>query len=265
MVRDCMATYGCLLQAAKCHICVPALRGIPEHAWPAALHEAAAMGFTIDHTSIPLLGSDAAAMHAVTLAADASGLVPVVSATADRANKACQLISCCLQLAQSGAGSGGRWPALCITRDIACRALTYDARVLPCSLVLPHARAVSDRAWEVFIEVIGEPLSDEQRCQAYLPTTLGGLSWPDLPAEVILGRLAGVIEIGPNLRKSIRERNPNANPDDIHRMDGVDLEPDLLDSAAKLGVVPGPAGLPAAALTKDPRRAPEPPVLIAVF
>ena len=108
------------------------------------------------------------------------------------------------------------------------------------------------------MEVVGEPLSDEQRSQAHLPTTLGGLSWPDLPAEVILGRLAGMIEIGPALRESIRERNPRADLDDIKHMDGVDLEPDLFDFAAALGVVPGPAGLPAAAPTKDPLRAPVP-------
>ena len=180
-VRNAMTLQGCELQPKKCHICIPALRDHAPEAWPPALHQAAAMGFTINHASIPLLGSDAAALHTMTFQSGQHGAVPTIGATKDRTDCASHLLSCCKQLAQSAAPAGGRWPALCITRDIACRALSYDARVLPCSLVLPYARLIATKAWEVFDEVHGEPLTALQRTQAHLPTSKWGChgrTWP---------------------------------------------------------------------------------------
>ena len=258
IIAAAMRVYHCYLQPAKCHVCVPSLNSTPREDWPEELREAETRGFAVDHTSIPLLGSDAAAAHAVTLASEGTALAATVDATAKRAAKAVRLLECCHQLAMSNAPAGGRWPALCITRDIACRALSYDARVLPSSLVLPHASIVNECAWEVFEAVIGEDMSGPQRSQANLPTHLGGLSWPDLVDETILARLANVLEIGPHLREALRATRPNADMASIHALDGVDQEPDLLGAAALLGVQPGPSGMPAPQPTKDPLRAPAP-------
>ena len=257
-MRDAMAHQGCELQPKKCHICIPALHGSDESTWPNDLRAAASMGFTVCNSSIPLLGSDAAVMHTITLQVQDAGTAPTVEGTKDRAARACHLLSCCLQLARSAAPAGGRWPALCITRDIACRALTYDARVLPCSLVLPHACAVAAKAWEVFAEVFGDDPTALQRSQAHLPTHLGGLSWPDLTSETVLARMANVIEVGPHLRAQLHARRPEADASSIAALDGSDLEPTLLQAATLLGVHPGPAGLPATTASEQPLRAPAP-------
>ena len=216
------------------------------------------MGFTVNNASIPLLGSDAAAAHAVTLAVEPHGVNPTVDATAQRTRKALRLLDCCLQLARSNACSGGRWPALCIARDIACRALTYDARVLPCSLVLPHADAVMTSAWKILEEVAGTELTENQCSQAHLPLDLGGIAWPDLMNEVPLARLASIIEMGPHLRAALGSRRPGTDNATISDMDVASRDSELLHRAAQVGVYPGPSGLPAQVAAADPMRPPAP-------
>ena len=257
-IRAAMAKHGCELQPKKCHVCVPALRHAPRREWPHELLDVAASGFQVCHESIPLLGSDAAAAHAITLAVGDECIAATVAATEGRCNKACALLDCCLQLARSNAAAGGRWPALCIARDIACRALTYDARVLPCSLVLPYASAITERAWQVVTEVLGVSPSEQQQQQAHLPLDLGGLAWPDLCTEVPLARMANIIEIGPALRHALHSRRADATYAEICTLDAALHDPEVLCLAAAAGVVPGPCGLPASQAPADPLRPPAP-------
>ena len=64
-MRSALSRYGCELQPKKCNICVPNLRDVPAAQWPTGLLGAALMGFNINNSVLPLLGSDAAAAHAV--------------------------------------------------------------------------------------------------------------------------------------------------------------------------------------------------------
>ena len=258
LIASVLSAHSCALQPKKCHICVPALHDADQSDWPPQIHQAAALGYQIDHTSIPLLGSDAAAAHSLTLTTVHGNATPTIAATANRAKKALTLLDACTQLAASNAPAGGRWPALCIARDIACRALTYDSRVLPRSLVLPYARAVDDAAMQVLTTIFGHALSPAQQVQLYLPAHLGGLSWPHLKDEATLSRLASILEIGPALRDTLRSTHPNATIAELRQLDQSATEPSLLADAGYLGIFPGPCGLPAAEIGKDPLHPPAP-------
>ena len=258
LISDALRAHNCELQPKKCHICVPALHDTDEPDWPVSVLTAATMGYQVNHSSIPLLGSDAAAAHAMTLYTDANGAVPTIAATSERARKALTLLDACDQLAASNAPAGGRWPALCIARDIACRALSYDSRVLPRSLVLPHARSLDEASMRVLSTIFGHELTAAQQTQFYLPAHLGGLSWPHLQDETTLSRLACILETGPALHAALRRTRPDATTDDIRKLDHADTDATLLDDAAALGIRPGPCGLPSEELGKDPLHPPAP-------
>ena len=59
---------------------------------------------------------------------------------------------------------------------IVCHSLNYDSRVMPCSLVLPHAEVVQQAPIRVLNAIIGaSSVTDTQLTQLGLPTCLGGL------------------------------------------------------------------------------------------
>ena len=106
--------------------------------------------------------------------------------------------------------------------SIVCHRLTYDARVMPCSLVLPHTRIVEQAVMQTLQVIIGigEGTLDANQCtQVGLPTRHGGLE-VHLPTRTcILARVASLIEHGPTLRAAIRRRLPDA---DALSLDGID-------------------------------------------
>ena len=74
-----------------------------------------------------------------------------VAHTEKSSQKALRLADACVTLAtaEPAPPDGGRQPAWQIARRIACNTLDFDARVLPCELVLPYARTLDSKLWEV--------------------------------------------------------------------------------------------------------------------
>ena len=90
-----------------------------------------------------------------------------------------------------------------ICRNVITHALDYDYRVLPSSLVLPHAVVVEEHAWQVVQAILGHGLSPQQKTQLELPTDLGGCQMP-MPTHVApLARAADVMETGHKLRGKV--------------------------------------------------------------
>ena len=107
----------------------------------------------------------------VVLGTDAAGDIatsfgPMASATKEtkaRAQRACALADAALQLVNHPPAAGGKQVAFRIIRNIVTHALDYDARVLASSLVLPYARQVEEKCWNVMDAILGQCLDGTQR------------------------------------------------------------------------------------------------------
>ena len=92
-----------------------------------------------------------------------------------------------------------------IARCIVAHSLDYDAGVLPCSSLLPHAGKVDGavvRIAAATMDMEPDDLSNDQCLQLQLPARCAGLQL-DLPTHMIpLARAARLIEIGRALRSA---------------------------------------------------------------
>ena len=166
---------------------------------------------------------------------------------AQRAQKAITLASAIRDMLHHTPPAGACQPAWAMLTSIVCHSLTYNSRVMPCSLVLPHARAVETAMLQTLHAIIGiQPasLSPLQLTHIGLPTRCGGLE-VHLPTRTcVLARAASLVEHGPTLRAALRARNPAL---DATTLDGVAaaLEEGLGASLEHLGIHGlGPEGSP---------------------
>ena len=221
VIREHAAPLGLSLQARKYQVHVPALIDVPSEEWPAEL-----LSFVdiVPHQQhgFTLLGTEACGGMSTPLYADQAH--PHVAATAARAQRAVQLAHAVVAMVRAAPPAGARQGAWAINRGIICHSLTYDARVLPCSHVLPHAAAVDDAVLQVVTEVLGvreQDLSEGMRSQLVLPTRRAGLQ-VDMPSKILpLARAASLMEVGPALRMAIRAWAPPGINAKAH--DGVDV------------------------------------------
>ena len=213
---------GMRVKHSKCAFHVPALRRVAMEEWPS---EAIGLAQRIAHRSdgLTLLGTTAAGELAVPLYEPLS----LPGATQTRIDKALKLSDAILQMINLAPQAGARQAGFALARCVVAHSLDFDAGVLPCSLLLPHAGAI-DRAVIAIaaasIDLRTTELSEQQRQQMCLPTRFAGLQL-DLPSCVIpLARAARVVESGPAVCAAVAAwASPLGTPiPDPCRLDGVD-------------------------------------------
>ena len=238
-VAAVLAQFEMKLQQTKCQLHIPALAATPVEQWP---EEARAVGETlpIAHEGLTVLGTESAGEYALPLGPWAAA----AAETRKRASRACRLANAALQLVRRPPAAGGKQVAYRIIRNIVSHALDYDARVLTSSLVLPHARQVEERCWHVLEAVAGTVLTDAQRAQVELPTSMGGLQMPMPMHMVPLARAACLIEAGPAIRATIASWGFGVHV--AQAMDGVEdaIAEGLAQDLLAQGISIGPDGAP---------------------
>lgn len=194
----------------------------------------------IAHAGLSVLGTEAAGEYALPLGPWAEA----AAETRKRAAKACRVADAALQLVMRPPSAGGKQGAYRLIRNIASHALDYDARVLTSSLVLPHAHQVEERCWQVLEAVTGVELTDAQRPQAELHTSMGGLQMPMPMRMVPLARAACLIEVGREIRSAVASWGFSVQM--AQAADGVDdaIAEGLLQDLLAQGISIGPGGTP---------------------
>ena len=137
--------------------------------------------------------------------------------------------------------------AVCaIGRDIIAHALDYDAGVLPCSSLLPHARDLDQKVLLVVAATFDKDASEltpDTIKQLRLPTRFAGLQ-VDMPSHIVpLAWAARLVEAGPCERAAIASwavqgQDVDSAAAEPKRFDGVDeaISSGLLDLLKERGV-----------------------------
>ena len=182
-VRRHTSSFNFELQPAKCGVHVPKFAGTPMEDWPAELSYFASI-VPVSRGGLTLLGTEAAGELAMPLYTDSAA---ASEATARRADKAKRLASAVIAMIMAAPPAGALQAAWAINRCIIAHSLTYDSRVLPCRLVLPHAEAVDEAVKSVISAVLASPPADldgRLMQQIVLPVQKAGLQI-DLPSRVL--------------------------------------------------------------------------------
>ena len=163
-------------------------------------------------------------------------------------------------MARSAVPAGGRFPAMCVARDVVCHSLGYDVRTQPSRVVLPYAHCVAQACLARRGNSCGRAAgqADAGQVMMPMPTSLGELVWPYVPGHICLARMANLVEQGPSLRAALWRRREHATAKDILSLDGCNQEEDLLADAARMGVKLGPSRFPSTTSVADPLRPPTP-------
>ena len=216
-----LATFNLRLQPHKCAAHHPAHLG---HGAPPSLTPflTAIWGdsgtIAYDPDGITILGTEACAGRATALHTTGPHAARQVS---QRATKATTLAAAIRDMVHQTPPAGAYQPAWAMLTSIVCHSLSYDSRVLPCSLVLPCAQTVEAAVLQTTHTILGtDPaaLLPHQSAQFSLPTRFGGLEIHMPTRTCFLARTASLVEHGPTLRAAIRARDPAA---DATTMDGV--------------------------------------------
>ena len=202
-IRAHTADHAFQLQMGKCCFHVPALTGMPLSELDGRVHRFAAL-VPMSKYGLTLLGTEAAGELCLPLYTDASPQCTV--ATAKRAQRAVRLANALVGMIHAAPPAGALQAAWAINRSIVAHSLTYDSRVLPCSLVLPHAESVDEGVLAVVAAVLGvstSMLSGDLIKQLQLPVRKSGLQI-DLPTQLLpMSRAASLMEVGPALRATV--------------------------------------------------------------
>ena len=173
-----------------------------------------------------LLGTEACGDVSVPLYVDRHH---VPQHTLRRKQKVVRLADAALEMVRLAPPSSAKQAAFSIGRCIIAHALDYDAGVLPCSSLLPHARELDQhvlRVTSATFDMTPDELSKENVLQMSLPVNYAGLQI-DMPSRIApLARVARLVEMGPLLRAAIAawDRSPDLPEVDPRRYDGVDEE-----------------------------------------
>ena len=125
--------------------------------------------------------------------------------TEARLQRAGRLAEKTLEMVSLAPPAGAKQPAFVIARCVLAHALDYDACVLPCSTLLPHARRVDELVLRIVAATVDEaelPASTVDELQ--LPVRHGGMqvTLPSLTCP--LARAARLMETGPHIRQTLR-------------------------------------------------------------
>ena len=224
MVKDTIVAhasrYGLQLQPQKCQLHVPAFRNVPEDQWPEALR-VAAQAFPVNTDGITLLGTEATSQFEMTLAMN-----PTSEEAAARLANVIQLADRLLEVLSLTPCAGAKQAVWTLNRCVVAQALSYDYRVLPSVLVMPHAESLEKVVVNIAAAVLGQSyqeLSDSQRIQFHLPTRCAGLQITRPTVIAPLARVASLVEAGPSLRAALAAW-PDCTEQQACLYDGVDDE-----------------------------------------
>ena len=224
VITERLATRGLPLQLHKCVFHVPALRGLPREDWPVEAH-ALEEHIPFRESGIVLLGTEACGDKATELYEPDVNLPDI---TAKRKAKAFALADALRQTLALAPPAGARQAVVSIIRGVLARAFDYDAGVLPCSVLLPHALQLDALVVEITkatFDRTPDDLTAAAAEQLTLPTAFAGLQIV-LPSHIVpLARTARLLEDGPKLRAAIAAWNSvdaDGVPIDPRCYDGVD-------------------------------------------
>ena len=177
-----------------------------------------------DSHGVTLLGTQACREQAIPLH-DSSTLPPQAQLRLQKSLKLCGRVAEMIQLAPP---AGAKQAGFALARCIAAHALDYDACVVPCSVLLPYARALDHAVIEVIamtLDTSSAEMPETVLAQMILPQRFGGMQI-DLPSRLCpLARAAHLIERGPGLRAQVAQWAETAPLPDgraVADFDGVD-------------------------------------------
>jgi hypothetical protein len=222
-VREATASRQLPLQVKKCTFHVPALEGVrredcPEQARLLAQH----ISYSAD--GLVLLGTEACGDQAIPLyQARQPDCIP--KHTLQRKQKAIKLAEATLEMIALAPPAGAEQAGFTLARNIVARALDYDAGVLPCSILLPHAGDIDAAVMRIAaatVDLLPEQLTSAQLLQLRLPVRYAGMQL-DLPSHSLpLARAARLAETGPALWAAVASWAAPGAPLDARLYDGVD-------------------------------------------
>ena len=238
------------LQLPKCAFHIPALSVKPVAEWPVA---AVTLSESIQHRAggLLLLGTEACGDLAMPMRPEDGLPAP----TRQRVEKAMALAESIIEMIALAPPAGARQAGVSIARGCVAHALDYDAGVLPCSVLLPHAGTIDEALLRVAAASLGvqkEALTQDQLIQVGLPTRCAGLQLDSPSLLIPLARAARLVGGGPALRAAVASwRNPDDPAEvDPHEFDGIDqaLSDGLREMLAARGIhAIGGGGRPVAA------------------
>ena len=126
---------------------------------------------------------------------------------------------------------------------MAAHPLDFDASVLPCSLVLPHAKRLDEAVMGAFCKILDlrpDECTAAVRTQVFLPRRFGGLQVSSAETMCTCARVATLVTHGHALRETVeawQELEKCEPPLRPNALDGVAAEEhDLLDGLCQLGI-----------------------------
>ena len=197
-----------------------------------------------------LLGTEASGEIGIPLAPPSGpGCIP--GATQSRKDKGLKLAAATLEMIAHAPPAGARQAGFAIARCLVAHSMDYDAGVLTCSALLPHASDIDHAVLSITTATMGiqpNDLAEEMRLQLKLPTCYAGLSVNSISHVIPLARAAKLVEIGPAVRAEVASW-VSSDALDPRKYDGVDqaMAEDILGLLAARGVAAvGGGGRPVA-------------------
>ena len=113
-----------------------------------------------------------------------------------RKEKALKLAEATLEMIALAPPAGARQAGFTLARSVIAHSLDYDAGVLPCSALLPHASVIDQAVLSITAATMGvspHELTEDVRLQMRLPTRYAGLQLDSVDHIVPLARVAKLI------------------------------------------------------------------------
>ena len=206
-VLDCVlgaaAAKSLELQLSKCCFHVPRFAQADRSLWP---DQMVAFDERVPHRieGITMLDTDACGDLGVPLYKNEPRQLP--RQTLKRKLKAMALAEATLEMIALAPPASAKQAGYTIARCVVAHALDYDAGVVTCSSLLPHASDLDNAVLRIAAATLDlqfAEISDDLRLQIQLPTRCAGIQL-DMPSLLVpLARAARLVETGPAVRAAI--------------------------------------------------------------
>ena len=168
----CAQEANFVLQRSKTFFHVPAYAHMEVEQWPQEARSLVTEGIcAADVDGIALLGTEGAGCLDVDLYNDGQARAAV-----QRRDKAVRLIGAAGALRSAAPPAGSDQAAWQLVRQVACRALDFDGRILPCSSVLPLALTMDEHVLAFLAAALGGAPDATELVQLQSPTRFAGMA-----------------------------------------------------------------------------------------